>query len=196
MERDAFFQRHASRSRYRSFLPVSKEDKAHRAMTGIKAQPGGKLLGTSDGRGGPKGSKTSLVGGEQQILHCTGGAAEFVQPGNIAFSLHMGGDRNNNLGLTHVFTELGTLFRAYFGHRSKLVVNTLECVGQTNARFAREDMKSPRLGESVGGRPMSILKDLKEQISSNCTATIHQSWFDGAPGAVGKISAHEKSEAV
>jgi hypothetical protein len=132
------------------------------------------------------------VGGQEQILHCAGGAAEFIESGNLASSFKMGGNSNYSSGLIRVFAKFGPLFRADFSGWSDLVIKGLEGVGQTSARFARKDMKTPRLGKTVGGCPMSVLKDLKQKVASDFTATIHQSRLDGTPCAVGKLRAHEK----
>jgi hypothetical protein len=136
------------------------------------------------------------VGGQEHILHCAGGAAEFVDPGNLASRFKMGGNSNNSSGLIQVFPKFGTLFRADFGGWSDLVIKGLEGVGEASAGFARKDMKAPRLGETVGGCPMSVLKDLKQKIASDFAAAIHQSRLDTTPCAIGKLRTHEKSGMV
>jgi hypothetical protein len=94
-------------------------------MGGIKAKPSGKFLGASDGRSRPEGTEASLVGREQQILHRTGGCAEFVQFGNLAAKFPMGGNGHNGLGLMEAFAKLRTLLRADFDHGGDLVIKGL-----------------------------------------------------------------------
>jgi hypothetical protein len=38
---------------------------------------------------------------------------------------------------------------------------------------------------------MSVFENFNEKLMSNFAATIHQSWFDRTPGAIGKFSGHE-----
>jgi hypothetical protein len=102
----------------------------------------------------------------------------------------MGGNSDNDLGLMAAFTKLGPLLRLHFGHGGDPVINALECVGETGARCAHENMKTPRLSETVGGRPMSVFEDFEEKFASNFAAVIHQGRFDGTPRTVGKIGGH------
>jgi hypothetical protein len=94
-------------------------------MGGIKAKPSGKFPRASDGRSGPEGTEASLVGREQQILHRTGGPADFVESGNFAAKFHMGGNGDNGLGLVEAFAKLRTLLRADVDRGGDLVIKGL-----------------------------------------------------------------------
>ena len=133
------------------------------------------------------------MGGKEEILHRAGGTAKFVESGNLAPRFQMGGNGNNGLGLMTVFAKLGALFRARFSHWGNLIIKALECVGQAGTRFAGENMKTPRLSETMGGRPMSVFEDFDEQLVRNFAAAIHQSRLNSAPRAIGKIGRHVSS---
>jgi len=159
-------------------------------MGGIETQPSGKFLGACDGRGGPEGTETALVGGKEKVLHSAGGTTEFVEPGNLATRFGMGSNGDYGWRLQAVVAQFGALFRAHFGHGGSLVIKGLEFVGQTGARLVRENMKTPGLSETVGRRPMSVFEDFDKKLVSNFAAGIHESRLDGAPRAIGKISRH------
>ena len=73
-------------------------------MGGIEAQPSGKFLGAGNGRGGPEGTETALVGGKKKVLHRAGGTAELVESGNLAARFGMGGNSHYDRGLQAVLT--------------------------------------------------------------------------------------------
>ena len=98
-------------------------------MGRIEAKPSGKFLGAGDGRGGPEGTETALVGGKEEVLHRAGGTAEFVEPGNLATGFGTGSNGDYGLGLQTVVVQFGALFRAHFGHRGDLVIQGLERAG-------------------------------------------------------------------
>jgi hypothetical protein len=130
------------------------------------------------------------VGGKEKVLHSAGGTTELVEPGNLATRFGMGSDGDYGWCLQTVVAQFGALFRANFGHGGNLVIKGLECVGQTGARLAGENMKTPGLSETVGRRPMSVFEDFDKKFVSNFAAGIHESRLDGASRSIGKISRH------
>ena len=130
------------------------------------------------------------MSGEKEILHRAGRSAQFIKAGNFAAGLEMGGNGDHDLCLFKIFAELGALFRSHFSQRGDLIIEDLECLGQAGARPARENMKTPRLGQTVGRRPVSVFEDFHEKLVSYFAAAVHSNGFDGTPGAVGKIIGH------
>ena len=125
MEGNAFLQGHATRFRGSTFLRVTKENEPQGAVGGIKAKPIGKFPGASDRRSRPEGTEASLVRREQQILHRTGGSADFVELRNLATKFHMGGNGDNGLGLVEALAKLRTLLRADVDRGGDLIIKGL-----------------------------------------------------------------------